>query len=386
MPKPRTPYVWLTALLLAAALAVRLWLFPHISHDFETFLRPWVQTFRDYGPLGGFTQDFSDYNMPYLYILSLLSLLPSGTELYAIKAVSVLFDVLLAFAAHRLCRVLGGDDRRALLAFALSLFAPTAFLNSGMWAQCDSLYAALLLLALADALGRRPWRSLALSGLAFSFKLQTIFLLPVYLLFWLAKRVKFRHFFAFPAAYALSILPALAFGKPLGEILRVYVRQTGQFSAYLNLNAPSVFAFLPREPENPKLWFWLGIFAAALWIALLCLYAYRSRGRLAQEDAGLEWLLLAYLLAAGIPFLLPSMHDRYFYVAEQLALVLAVLRPKKLWPVALLTQAAGYGGYHAYLFRAYLFPGGMAVPALLMLAAVALAANFVRTHPILKKS
>lgn len=379
LTKEKIPALVYGALVIIVALWLRVRLFDFASHDFVSFLAPWVEKFRVYGPIAGFRQDFSDYNMPYLYILSFISLFPVN-ELYLIKAISVVFDFLLAFAAILVVRTHGGRLMAQLAAMTLALLAPTVWLNSAMWAQCDSLYVSLLLLAYWAVMTEktdgtnRPILSFILSGLAFSFKLQTIFFLPVYILFWMRKQVRFKHFFVFPAVYLASILPALAFGKPLSEILGVYFQQVEQYSYLLNLNSPSAFAFLPSDVENAGFFFRAGIFAAALLILGVFLYGWTHRETLTDDTV----LLLTYLLVAGIPFLLPSMHDRYFYLADQFSLILLLIWPK-LWPVAPLTVTASYSAYHAYLFRQYLFYGGMQISAFLLLLALVCAATALLT-------
>ena len=96
------------------------------------------------------------------------------------------------------------------------LLLPTVVLNGSLWGQCDALYGAFALHALADALEGRPKASAALLGIAFSFKLQTVFILPLWAVLWMAGRTRFRDLLCFPLAYAVTCIPALLLGKPLG--------------------------------------------------------------------------------------------------------------------------------------------------------------------------
>ena len=62
---------------------------------------------------------------------------------------------------------------------------------------------------------------------------------------------------------------------------------------------------------------------------------------------------MALLFAIGIPFLLPHMHDRYFFAADILSVALAFSFP--LFSLtAPLVQFASLLGYHAYLKMRYL--------------------------------
>ena len=108
-------------------------------------------------------------------------------------------------------------------------------------------------------------------------------------------------------------------------------------------------------------------FALMLLVLLLC---YVNRRRLSNRAV----LAAAVLLAVGIPFLLPHMHDRYFFAADALTLVLAF----SLWqlsPAAVLCQFASLLGYHAYLKMRYLLPmyyGSWALIAVLVMTAALL--------------
>lgn len=213
--------------------------------DYQTFLTKWVAFFRDNGGFSAIKFPVGDYNVPYLYFLAAISYL-HVPDLYLIKLFSILFDVLLAWGGLRLTRRFCREDSPApLVCFTLLLFLPTAFLNGAYWGQCDTLYAALTLLALSSALEGRPKVSVILLAVAFSFKLQTIFLIPLWCAFWFTGRVKFRHLLLFPVGYLATILPALALGRPLSTILSVYLNQMGEYSSRLTLNAH------PYSPSCP---------------------------------------------------------------------------------------------------------------------------------------
>jgi hypothetical protein len=61
-------------------------------------------------------------------------------------------------------------------------------------------------------------------------------------------------------------------------------------------------------------------------------------------------LLAGSLFALLIPFLLPSMHERYFYLADILTVVMAFYRPN-LWYVPVLVQTSSALSYVPYLFH-----------------------------------
>ena len=375
LQKENCPAMTLFLLLLPVALSLylRLLFLDHQTHDYQTFLAQWAAFFRDNGGFAALKEPVGNYNVPYLYFLAAISYLPVP-DLYLIKICSILCDVLLAWGGLRLTRQFTRENSPApLICFGLLLLLPTVLLNGACWAQCDSLYTALILLAFSSALEDRPKTSVLLLALAFSFKLQTVFVIPLWCVFWFTGRVKFRHLLLFPVGYAATILPALALGKPLGDILGIYVGQMGEHEAYLTLNAPSVYAFLPYQAQvDTALLSTLGILAAfaLVFVVLGALFFLRRR------VTGEILLAAATVLALGVPFLLPHMHERYFFPAGMLAVVWACADTRRV-PIAALTELASLSCYSTYLRLQYTLPlliGGryyiMAFEAALILAAL----------------
>ena len=342
--------VCLATLPAAAALLVRAMCLDYVSGDYENFLSVWVEFFRLNGGYRAIAQNIGNYNVPYLYMLAGISYLKIP-DLYLIKWFSVLFDVLLAWGGLRLTRVLRGKrqgDWGPLAAFLAVLFLPTVVLNGSYWGQCDAVYAAIAVHAMAFLLeGKGGW-SAALMGIAFSFKLQTVFILPLWGVMWLAKRVKFRQLWMFPAAYAVTLLPALLLKKPLLDMIGVYFNQAKEYTR-LTLNAPSVFQFVPYGMEvNETLLSRLGIAAAfALAAALLAVGLIFGR----KLDRGIFYIM-AVALAVGVPFFLPHMHERYFFLADVLAACWACADRRRV-PVCVLTVGASLGSYLVYLRLQY---------------------------------
>lgn len=335
---------------LTAAMLLRCLLLDYESGDYQMFLGPWYETIRDGGGFAAIAQPVGNYNVPYLYFIALISYL-DVPNLYLYKLFSILLDVILAWGGFRLVRVLTkeqGNTILPLITFGVLLFVPTVVLNGSYWAQCDAIYGALIVHAVACLLeGRNKW-SLVWVALAFSFKLQTVFIMPLWGVMWLAGRVKFRELFVFPGVYALTTVPALLVGKPLVDILSVYLGQMGDNNR-LTLNAPSIYQFLPSNAVyDPEMLATVGIFAAALLaFAMLFVGAWNVK----HMDNQLA-MTIAMVLVVGIPFLLPHMHERYFYLADVLAVCWAVSNVRRI-PVAVLVCASSLASYCVYLRLKY---------------------------------
>ncbi len=343
--------VWALLLPVSLALFFRVLALDHITYDYQDFLAKWASAFREGGGFAAVKENIGNYNAPYLYFLAAISYW-KVPDLYLIKLFSVLFDMLLAWGGLRLCRVFSKEDSlRPAASFCLLLLLPTVILNGSYWAQCDSIYGALVLHALASALSKKPVSSLILLAAAFSFKLQTVFIIPLWCVLWFSGRIKFRHLLLFPAAYAVTVAPALLLGKPLADTLGVYAEQTGTYVSSLTYNAPSVFAFIPyKMPVNIRPFAIFGIAAAFLLVFLVFARLFPKRKKLSDRTI----LSAAVVLAAGIPFLLPYMHERYFFLAEALTVVWACVDLNRFFSAAAV-QVASLGGYYAYLRLKYLF-------------------------------
>ena len=354
LQKEDCPAMTLFLLLLPVTLALylRLLFLDHQTHDYQTFLAQWAAYFRDNGGFAALKEPVGNYNVPYLYFMAAISYLPIP-NLYLIKIFSILCDVLLAWGGLRLTRQFTREHSPApLICFGLLFLLPTVLLNGACWAQCDSLYTALILLALSSVLEDRPKTSVLLLALAFSFKLQTVFVIPLWCVFWFTRKVQFRHLLLFPAGYAATILPALLLGKPLRDILGIYVGQVGEHETYLTLNAPSVYAFLPyRAQVDTTLLSRLGIIAAFVLVFAVLGVLFFLRRRITGEII----LAAATVLALGVPFLLPHMHERYFFPAGMIAIVWACMDTRRT-PIAALAELCSLSCYSTYLRLKYTLP------------------------------
>jgi Gpi18-like mannosyltransferase len=326
----------LPAVCVAAAIvaASRVALLPYVSEDSTYFLLPWMQEFRDHGAaaLGG---GFSNYNFPYLFLMFLASLLPVE-PLLAIKVASLVGDCLLAFAVGALVAQFRPARLTPRLAGLVALFLPTVLLNASMWGQCDAIYTAFLLLSLRSLLrddGRGAWLFWAV---ALSFKLQSVFFLPALALVSLRNRYSLIFPVLAASVWAVLSLPPVLYGRSAGSALAVYVEQT-QGDRLLS-GAANVFAWFPDATATEGRWW--GTFLCAVVVAFIGLAYWRGK------DTAERRVLFAISTVAACPLLLPQMHDRYFFAAEVMSLLL--LRASNLRFIPWLLSGTGLTVYLLY--------------------------------------
>lgn len=359
----RSSYLIIAILTIGLAFVLRSILLNYQSGDFNVFLAKWIEHFRTNGGFSGLAENVGNYNVPYLYFLALFSYLPLN-DLYLIKVLSIFFDVVLAFGMMKLAGVFTSSVPKRLSAYLITLLLPTVILNGSMWGQCDSIYTAFAVLALWLVLSDRPKLSMVCMALSFGFKLQAIFILPIFLVLLFAKRIKFWHFFIFPLTYLIEILPAVICGKPFMETITLYFNQADSVGSNLNYNSPSLFAMINTKTNIVTLSA-MGITTAFVFVLAILAWAWFRRDKLGNDAL----LGIAILFVVGIPFFLPHMHDRYFFMADVLTLLPAILYVSYI-PAAVFTSFASLICYYLYLKGKFLLPlryGSFAIIAVLLL-------------------
>lgn len=315
--------------------------------DLRLYLFPWLDALLERGRFDGISAEFSNYSPPYLYVLSFASLAigPLG-RLGVVKAAALIGVVACACSVYHLARVYTPRHRAVIIALCY-LIVPTVALNGAAWGQADALYTAPVLFAIAESIRERWPRALAAMGVALAIKLQAIFIAPFLLYQFLARR--FSPWLAgwTIAAFAMMLLPAWVAGRPAAALATIYAGQ-GAYYHKLSMNVPNVWHVIQRSKlVDYETGVFIGIGLGAIAGLAIAAAAFRRR----RLDA-LELLVLAVLTVVVIPYVLPKMHDRYFYVAEVLAFVLMSVHPR-VWTVAVfvLLQLGALNAYAFYLFR-----------------------------------
>ena len=312
---------------LLAAVAVRIPLLPLKSVEYERTLSHWYAFIVANGHFEALRYEFSDYSPVYLYLVAAISYLAPGLyELFAVKAVSIVFEFPMAFFVGKCVGLRYPHSQTVPIMAGLStLLLPGVVANGALLGQTDAIYTAPLLACLYFLLVKRPGPAFAALGLAFSMKLQTVFLLPLF--WWISRKEKMEWRFAalVPLVYLGTLLPAWFLGRPFLELALFYVGRL-DFWRTLSAGAPNPYAWLSNElfsNEGYALWplFVLLLFAA---FAALGIAVRRSRATLDPDLL----VTLAVFSAFATPYLLPSMHERYFYPAAVLSVVLAFYRPR----------------------------------------------------------
>ncbi len=217
-----------------------------LSSDMRIYLLPWYDEIKSNGGLASLAHQVGDYNMPYQAVIALMTYLPIK-PIVGYKLFSVIFDLVGAIAAALLVYEITHSKLRAKGCFIIIWLSLGVMFNSAYWGQCDSIYTSFILFSIYALMKRKyPW-SFILLGIAFSWKLQTIFVLPVYLLVYI-KRKEFSlvNFLIIPMTMIINSFPALLSGRKISEVFTIYFNQVGAFKG-MTSNYPNIWAIIPGD-------------------------------------------------------------------------------------------------------------------------------------------
>ena len=348
------------------------WMLPRPNYDIDHYYRLWLMHILRYGRLASLEGSFANYSPPYIYLLSAVSLLHRWitNPVVLIKIINLPFMILLGFATRAIGLHLGCNRRLALAAGLLVALDPEVVVNGLLWGQCDVIYTMLLLTSIFSLLCRRPVLGALLFGVALAFKLQTIFIAPGLFALVLAGEISPLVFGWSAIAYCVMLLPAYFAGRPIHELVNVYGAQAETYTS-LSMGAANLWTVVQHFVRNNASVVTLatraGILLTALAALALCFYYVRNK-KLHTAVGRMSIVTLALL---SVPFLLPRMHDRYFFAGDTFLLVVAMGRPS-LIPAAVLAQVGSLITYVPFLLsdtQYVLMNGNLLVPAVFCMTA-----------------
>ena len=338
--------IWI---MIGMGLIIRFSFINWISGDYNNFLKPWMEDIVDGGGLASLGTRIGDYTPAYIYLLTLLSYLPqSGTSdpfLLGIKLISIGFDLILMVSVYLNAKLWLKQLHPLfpVVIAVISLFLPTVLINGSLWGQIDASYTAFSLIALYYLQKNKPFVSSLWYGLAISFKLQAIFFLPVFLIFfWFHHRRKIHYVFMLPVVYYVLAIPALIAGRSFLDITQIYVLQSENYRL-LTLNMPNLYQWFPNQRYDDISTYAFGLFASLMTLQLLMMMLLKVN---LKKD---HLLLLSYWSVLMANFFLPAMHERYLFAADVI-IVLVAFQSMKSFYLILLTQAISLLAYGPFLF------------------------------------
>ncbi len=336
----RMDLCYLVALTLIG-LGIRVILRVVITDDWLMYWDPWISDLKEMG-FSYLATDRYDYTPTFVYILWAISRLPIN-PMTAYKGLHCVLDFVAAGILGKMIWKVTGSKRKGILSYGLFLIVPTIWANSALWAQCDIIFMTFLLLCFYFLFEERPCIAMFFYGMAFVFKLQSLFIFPFLVILWVNKKVDLKHFLWIPALYFLSIVPAWIAGRPLMDLINIYMAQGAQDVWSLSIKWPNIYQIIGNQ------FFLLEYASAGTWLILgilmVILYAMaQKRYRITKEFI----VQMALFFAILTPWFLPHMHERYGCVADILAIIYAMMNTKKFY-FPLVQILVSFNSYMAYL-------------------------------------
>ena len=348
-------YIAVTLLSMVARFSLR----GVISGDMEWFLLPWASVLKENGGILALNKQVGNYGVLYQTIIALMTYLPVQYE-YAYKIFSILFDYALASVCAAMIREMTGSRLKTFLTYAFVIMLPSVVLNSSAWGQCDSVYVFFCILCIWLLVKEKYTFAFLSFGMAFSFKLQAIFLAP-FLILWYLKERKFSlfNFLLIPMVMIVTSLVGILEGRSILSPLQIYLDQTGFYSS-LHMNYPSFWALMTTSDAD-------GVFQKYSWFCitstLMVLLAelavfLKRKAHFSQRST----LFAAFVMTYSCVLFLPDMHERYSYLYMILGLMLSVLEPQTLLSFIFLVLL-DLQTYGAFLFDPVRYPSSAATMA-----------------------
>lgn len=336
------------------AIWMRLTVIDFKSLDYINFLKPWMDSIIEKGRILSLGESIGNYTPAYVYLLTILSYFPSLNTsdpfLLGIKLIALGFDFLLAFSVYLNATLIIKKQRQllSLVAGVIIFYLPTVLMNSAFWGQIDASYTSFALISLYYLQKNKPFKSALWFAVSFAFKLQAIFFLPVFIIyFWFHYKNKMYYGLMVPLVYILFALPTLLFGRDLIEVLSIYILQVDTYR-YLTLNMPNLWSWFNNLYDTlAPIGFFL--FSGVMGFTLIVL---QIKKMVPQSE---HVLILALWSVMVANFFLPAMHERYLYAADILSLLVAI-QFSYIFYLPILLQFISSLAYAPYLFQTLIIP------------------------------
>ncbi len=234
-----------------------------------------------------------------------------------------------------------------VIVFTCIWLCPIVFLNSSLWAQCDSIYSFFIFTSFYAFVHKKYTCMFVFYGIAFSFKFQSIFVLPfLVIIYVLEKKFSITNFLWIPIILVISAIPGIIKGRSIIDPFLIYFKQTGTYDAF-SMNYNSFWNCLiyswPGVDNDYTEFKVVALFFTLFLLGLIALFYLHkcSNTNLFQKT------YLLHLTVYTCVLFLPTMHERYGYVYEITSIILMFFDKRFFIPDVgvILLSCITYGHY-----------------------------------------
>lgn len=260
-----------------------------------------------------------------------------------LKAATACFDVLVAIVSAGYVFELTGHKVKSFLAYAVVIMLPVLSAGSAMWGMGDSVFVFFAVLSLLLLTKEKGTAALICYGVSLFLSRYAFFLLPVYAIAFMQKKVKFAAFLApLCGVWFRNGLCAndgeLSF--PIFEAERLMSLTRGQ--NLLSYNRPNFFQIIGPDKFVTEYTLVFKSLTAVIMLVTVVLVLQKQ-----EELKSGKIVSLSLLLAMVIPFVMPQMDERCGLLADILA-VIFVMKYTDMYYVAVIHVIVSYIAYSAY--------------------------------------
>lgn len=343
-------YLYLVSIMLVSVFKISL--FPNQSFDISYFLSPWFDFLKLNG-IFALSYPFNNYNPPYTLLLYFATLF-TDNSVYGVKTISFLFDFIFAYYSMKIVDFYRPNIKQ--LSFLTAFASPILIINSSIWGQCDVIYTTLILICIYHFLNDRIYWGIFCFSIAFTFKFQTFFFLPVLAFLLFSNFIKFsniyRMFLIFVATFLIPLLVPVLLGRPVYStriyefynpegVLNIYLNQMNFQSQLVLYSVPTLYNWIPNIFYKI---FYPNVFLFTLSIVGIMIWGL-TKLELSKDKIKHELIRISLLLSTIFIFLLPKMQERYFFLPTSLAVIFTLIYPKKWWIAMLIYVPCMYGDF-----------------------------------------
>ena len=324
--------------------------FDHLSGDMIDCYLPWYDSVPAGQGLKVLLNYEGDYGIPYATILLLLHYIP-GQALYKIKAVSIVFEYLAAFAAGLLASHFFEEKKKYIsfiAAFGLTLLYPALVMNGAWWGQFDASYAAFVLLMIYALFKDKHALAFIYLGIALTLKLQTIFIIPFLIYYYYRRRnISLKYIILIPAVTIILYIPAYLAGYSFLTPITMYLEQTQEYPQ-MYMHYPGLWCHFWQLADYEM--FHLPVICwVATGLALMLILLMSKDKDLTDRT----WIGIIFWSSLFPVYFLPAIHERYGLIAEVIAVIYAILYPKRAWMGAALWATISWAIYQPMMMERF---------------------------------
>lgn len=279
-----------------------------IGEDYFIYLVKWIDEIVDLGKINSLSVQIGNYTPPYIYFLIIGTYITTN-NIFWIKLISTIFTIGIVIVSYFIIKEFKKDIK--LSNALIILLIPSVFINSGIIGQCDSIYTFFVLLFILLILKNKKRSALFFFGVSLAFKLQAIFVAPIFLYLLLKKKIRVVDIFYIPLGFIVTMLPSIVYGRNIFDIIKVELLQSGTYSKFVK-SAPNIYSLLHLNYKEIDS---LTKIVLSLLTIILSIYIVLKNIKKTEYN-NKTFMEKVMLLSLMIPYFLPSMHDRYFYMAS----------------------------------------------------------------------